>query len=86
MVNPTPPSDAKTPTAEELMALLKDVTKASFTYRNGSTLTLEGEALTNWMTFQMSLVTLFTSVMSASKRQNKPPRTLGDELTKTDRS
>lgn len=70
--------------------MYKDVTKLSLTYRNGTTLNLEGESLHNWLAFQNVLIGIYTAMIATANldKTAKSPitRTLGDELKKNDRS
>jgi hypothetical protein len=54
------------PDADQLMQLFNNVGKMTISYTNGSTLSLEGEALTNFVNFQKSLIFLYTTFASAS--------------------
>lgn len=82
------PPDA--PAGKDLLMMYKDVTKLSLTYRNGTTLNLEGESLQNWIAFQGVLINIYTAMLATANldKADKDPitRTLGDELTKNDRS
>lgn len=85
MVNEKQPVD-------NLMALFNGVNKMTINYGNGSTLTLEGEALTNFLTFQKSLIFLYNTfagaVAEAKPNDAKPPQqpltrtTLADQLNR----
>jgi len=80
------------PNQNALMAIFNNVGKMTISYNNGSTLTLEGEALTNFLNFQKSLLFLYTTFAGAmesnkdNKEKPKPPQqpltrtTLADQL------
>lgn len=80
------------PNIDGVMALFNGVNKMTINYANGSTLTLEGEALTNFLTFQKSLVFLYNTfagaVAEGQSAATKPPTqpltrtTLADQLNR----
>lgn len=86
MVSPDPKVNS-----DQMMALFNGINKMTINYANGSTLTLEGEALTNFITFQKSMVFLYTTFANATaanaeKEKSAPSQpltrttTLGDHL------
>lgn len=66
--------------------LVNDLAAVSFEYRNGTTLTLRGDALTVWATFYRLLISIHESLSKVAQQKSEPPSapatTLADELKK----
>lgn len=74
--------------AERLADFLNDLSAVSFTYRNGTTVTFTGDALSNWIVAYRGLLAVQTTLLK-SFAENPPtsaPTTqsanLADELKK----
>lgn len=78
---------------EQIGALFNNINKMTINYANGSTLTLEGEALTNFISFQKSMIFMYNTFNEAlakntAEKAKTPPQqpltrtTLGDQLNR----